>query len=160
MKKVPELIADVAQLDEQFAQLHFDSFSHEDALTIGLDLAGRAEDYGWPMVLAVFVGDQRVFQYACEGTSVENEQWIARKRNTVLALKEPSFLIGQRFASEGKNFYDETGFDPDTHVCYGGAFPVIVSGELVGMVVTSGVPHQDDHGIIVETLTAFKESSE
>lgn len=155
MSKVPELIADVASLEEEFSSLHLAELSHQDVLTIGLDLAERAEERGWPMVIAVFLGDQRVFQYACEGTSADNDQWIARKRNTVLKFQEPSFLVGQRFAADGQNFYDETGLNPDEFVCYGGGFPLMVGNEMVGMVVTSGVPHQDDHGIIVEALRAF-----
>jgi uncharacterized protein (UPF0303 family) len=31
----------------------------------------------------------------------------------------------------------------------------MVGNDMVGMVITSGVPHQDDHGIIVEALRAF-----
>ena len=158
MSTVPELIADVPELEEQFSSLHFQELSHQDALSIGLDLAERAEERGWPMVIAVFLGDQRIFQYACEGTSAENDQWIARKRNTVLTFQQPSFLVGQRFASEGKNFYEETGLNPEEYVCYGGGFPLIVGNDMVGMVLTSGVPHQDDHGIIVEALRSFIDS--
>jgi uncharacterized protein (UPF0303 family) len=158
MSQVPELIADVPELEEQFSSLHFQELSHQDALSIGLDLAERAEERGWPMVIAVFLGDQRIFQYACEGTSAENDQWIARKRNTVLTFQQPSFLVGQRFASEGKNFYEETGLNPEEYVCYGGGFPLIVGNDMVGMVLTSGVPHQDDHGIIVEALRSFIDS--
>jgi uncharacterized protein (UPF0303 family) len=158
MSQFPELIADVPELEEQFSSLHFQELSHQDALSIGLDLAERAEERGWPMVIAVFLGDQRIFQYACEGTSAENDQWIARKRNTVLTFQQPSFLVGQRFASEGKNFYEETGLNPEEYVCYGGGFPLIVGNDMVGMVLTSGVPHQDDHGIIVEALRSFIDS--
>ena len=158
MSQVPELIADVPELEEQFSSLHFQELSHQDALSIGLDLAERAEERGWPMVIAVCLGDQRIFQYACEGTSAENDQWIARKRNTVLTFQQPSFLVGQRFASEGKNFYEETGLNPEEYVCYGGGFPLIVGNDMVGMVLTSGVPHQDDHGIIVEALRSFIDS--
>jgi uncharacterized protein (UPF0303 family) len=155
MSKVPELIADIPSLEEEFSSLHLNELTHQDALTIGLDLAERAEERGWPMVIAVFLGDQRVFQYACEGTSADNDQWISRKRNTVLKFQEPSFLVGQRFAADGQNFYEETGLNPDDFVCYGGGFPLFVGNAMVGMVVTSGVPHQDDHGIIVEALRAF-----
>ena len=158
MVEQPPLIADVAELEEQFAQLQFTSLTHEDALALGMDRAARAEERNWPMAVSVYLGDQHVFRYACPGTSSENDEWLERKRRTVYKFHEPTFLIGQRFAAKGKDFYVETGLPNPDYVPYGGGFPLIVNGEFVGAILSSGVPHQDDHAIIVETLRAALEN--
>ncbi len=153
MADQPELLADVAELEAQLEELRFDSFSHEDALALGMDLAARAEERNWPLAVSIFLGEQHVFRYACPGTSAENDDWIERKRKTVYKFKEPSFLVGQRLISQGKDFHTETGFD-HTYAAHGGGFPLFVGDEFVGAVIASGVPQQDDHAIVVEALRA------
>jgi uncharacterized protein (UPF0303 family) len=153
MSDIPELLADVSELESQLADLRFTALSHEDALALGMDLASRAEERNWPLAVSVFLGDQHVFRYACPGTSAENDDWIERKRKTVYKFHEPSFLVGQRMISQGKEFHAETGLD-QSFAAHGGGFPLFVGDTFVGAVVASGVPQQDDHAIVVESLRA------
>lgn len=156
MELMPGHDGDVTQIEQEFAELQFDSFTHEDALNLGLDLAQRVEEAEWPMATSVYFGDQNVFRYGCVGSSAMNDDFMRRKMNTVLKYKEPSFLVGQRFAEVGKNFYEETGLPEDEYVCFGGGYPIMVNGEIVGLAFTSGAPHEEDHKIIVEALRALK----
>lgn len=153
MADVPELLADVTELEAQFNDLRFSSLSHEDALALGMDLAARAEERNWPLAVSVFIGDQHVFRYACPGTTSENDDWIERKRKTVYRFQEPSFLVGQRLIAQGKEFHEETGLD-HSFAAHGGGFPLFVGEKFVGAVIASGVPQQDDHAIVVEALRA------
>lgn len=153
MADVPELLADVTELEAQLNDLRFSSLSHEDALAIGMDLAARAEERNWPLAVSVFIGDQHVFRYACPGTTAENDDWIERKRKTVYRFQEPSFLVGQRLIAQGTEFHAETGLD-QSFAAHGGGFPLFVGEKFVGAVIASGVPQQDDHAIVVETLRA------
>jgi uncharacterized protein (UPF0303 family) len=148
-----ELLADVSELEDQLTELRFSSLSHEDALALGMDLASRAEERNWPLAVSVFLGDQHVFRYACPGTTSENDDWIERKRKTVYKFHEPSFLVGQRMISLGKEFHAETGLD-ESFAAHGGGFPLFVGDKFVGAVIASGVPQQDDHAIVVEALRA------
>jgi uncharacterized protein (UPF0303 family) len=153
MSDLPELLADVSELEDQLAELRFNALTHEDALALGMDLASRAEERNWPLAVSVFLGDQHVFRYACPGTTAENDDWIERKRKTVYKFHEPSFLVGQRMISLGKEFHAETGLD-QSFAAHGGGFPLFVGDAFVGAVVASGVPQQDDHAIVVEALRA------
>jgi uncharacterized protein (UPF0303 family) len=153
MADQPELLADVAELEDQLTELRFSSLTHEEALALGMDLASRAEERNWPLAVSVFLGDQHVFRYACPGTSAENDDWIERKRKTVYKFHEPSFLVGQRMISLGKEFHVETGLD-ESFAAHGGGFPLFVENTFIGAVVASGVPQQDDHAIVVEALRA------
>ena len=148
-----ELLADVSELEDQLTELRFSSLSHDDALALGMDLASRAEERNWPLAVSVFLGDQHVFRYACPGTTSENDDWIERKRKTVYKFHEPSFLVGQRMISLGKDFHAEMGLD-ESFAAHGGGFPLFVGDKFVGAVIASGVPQQDDHAIVVEALRA------
>lgn len=158
MPDTPELLADVSELEQQLRELRFSTLTHEDALALGMDLASRAEERQWPLAVSVFLGDQHVFRYACPGTSAENDDWIERKRKTVYRFQEPSFLVGQRFISEGKDFFVETGLS-DEFAAHGGGFPLFLGDTFAGAVIASGVPQQDDHAIVIEALRAAIEES-
>lgn len=158
MDLMPGHDGNVADIQREFNEMTWESFTHQDALTLGLDIAQRIEDAPWPMATAVYFGEQNVFRYACEGTSERNDNFIRGKRNTVMKFREPSFLVGQRFAEKGLNFYEETGLSEDDYFCFGGGYPIFVGDEIVATVFTSGAPHVEDHRIIVEALKELKGS--
>ncbi|CAB4893140.1 MAG: hypothetical protein F2808_02685 [Actinobacteria bacterium] len=148
------VLANVAELEAEFAQLHLAAMDHDAALALGEDLIQRSRDKGWSMAVSVKIGDHEVFHVALPGATPINDNWLRRKRNLVEHTGEPSFLVGQRLAAQGKTLDDlelsEVDFAP-----HGGGYPLIVDGVMVGSVIVSGVPQQDDHALVVEALTAL-----
>jgi uncharacterized protein (UPF0303 family) len=148
------VLADVAELEAEFAQLHLTAMDHEAALALGEDLIRRSRAKGWPMAVSVKIGDHEVFHVALPGAKPINDNWIRRKRNLVELTGEPSFLVGQRLAAQGKTIEDlnlsEVDFAPA-----GGGYPLIVDDVVVGSVIVSGVPQEDDHALAVEALRAL-----
>jgi uncharacterized protein (UPF0303 family) len=153
----PELIADIDELEAQLAQLRFDELTHEQALSIGMDIAARAEERELPIQVSVYLGEHHVFRYACVGTNEVNDQWVARKKATVYKFHEPTFLVGQRYAARGEDFYEVTGLPEEIYAVHGGGFPLFVKDEFVGAVFVSGIPHEEDHAMLVEALTAARD---
>ena len=148
------VLADVAELEAEFAQLRLTELDHEAAVALGEDLVRRSRAKGWPMAVSVKLGDHEVFHVALPGAKPINDNWIRRKRNLIELTGEPTFLVGQRLAAEGKTLDDlelsEVDFAPA-----GGGYPLIVNDVVVGSVIVSGVPQQDDHALVVEALTAL-----
>jgi uncharacterized protein (UPF0303 family) len=148
------VLANVAELEAEFAQLHLAAFDHDAALALGEDLIQRSRDKGWPMAVSVKLGDHEVFHVALPGATPINDNWLRRKRNLVEHTREPSFLVGQRLAAQGKTL-DDLGLSEVDYAPHGGGYPLIVDGVMVGSVIVSGVPQQDDHALVVEALTAL-----
>jgi uncharacterized protein (UPF0303 family) len=148
------VLADVADLEAEFAQLRLTELDHEAAVALGEDLVRRSRAKGWPMAVSVKLGDHEVFHVALPGAKPINDNWIRRKRNLIELTGEPTFLVGQRLAAEGKTLdvleLSEVDFAPA-----GGGYPLIVNDVVVGSVIVSGVPQQDDHALVVEALTAL-----
>jgi uncharacterized protein (UPF0303 family) len=95
-----------------------------------------------------------VFHVALPGAKPTNDNWVRRKRNLVELTGEPSFLVGQRLAAAGKTI-DDLGVDEADFAPHGGGYPLIVNDVVVGSVIVSGVPQQDDHALVVEALRAL-----
>jgi uncharacterized protein (UPF0303 family) len=146
----------VATIEEQEQRLQFSSFSHADAWAIGSRLVELATERGLAITIDVAKGDQQVFHAALEGTTADNDAWVARKIRTVRRFGESSFLVGRRFHASGKDFSESTGLPLADFAAHGGCFPVNLRGTgLVGTVTVSGLPQADDHALVVEVLEEF-----
>lgn len=166
----------------------FRSFTAETAWALGTALrarvlslpAGRRK----PALISISLGGGTgipgqpphvVFQSATEpGTVPDNEEWVRRKRNTVLrwglstwAMRmktaaglgtlgtadqiEAAFV--RKYALAGSN----GGAVADDYAIHGGGFPVRVRGVegVVAVVVVSGLKQEDDHAVVAETVKEF-----
>jgi uncharacterized protein (UPF0303 family) len=148
------ILADVSELEAEFARLHLTAMDHEAALALGEDLIRRSRAKGWPMAVSVKLGDHEVFHVALPGAKPINDNWIRRKRNLVELTGEPTFLVGQRLAAAGKTL-DDLGVEEVDFAPAGGGYPLIVDDAVVGSVIVSGVPQEDDHALVVEALRAL-----
>jgi len=150
-------IADlVARIEEQEQRLQFTHFTLDDAWTIGSRLValGRERDLG--ITIDITRGDQQVFHAALDGTTADNDDWVARKIRTVRRFQASSFLVGRRFAASGKDFSEATGLPLSEFAAHGGCFPVVIrDAGLVGTITVSGLPQADDHALVVEVIEEF-----
>jgi len=146
----------VARIEEQESRLQFTHFTLDDAWTIGSRLVelGRARSLG--ITIDITRGDQQVFHAALDGTTADNDDWVARKIRTVRRFQASSFLVGRRFAASGKDFSEATGLPLNQYAAHGGCFPVVIrNAGLVGTITVSGLPQADDHALVVEVLEEF-----
>ena len=132
-------------------------WSRKDLLELGSAIVADAERKSLVVAAAMFLRGQRVFQVGLEGTSSDNDSWIMRKVNTVELTGHSSLALREKV--EALNIQEEDlGFrTSDLAVC-GGVFPLKTNGVLVGIAVVSGLPHLDDHDLIVEHLRAFRKN--
>jgi uncharacterized protein (UPF0303 family) len=110
-----------------------------------------------------------VFQSATDsGTIPDNENWVRRKRNTVLRWGVSSWVMRQNMiASAGSSTDVEAAFVKkfalasgsggavaDEYAINGGGYPIRVKGVegVVAVVVVSGLKQEDDHQVVAETV--------
>ena len=152
----PALLAEL--LGEQ-ARLVLPRFDYTEAARLGRIVAALAEGRGLPVVIRVeaetSAGPHVVFQQAFPGSSPTNDWWIGRKFAVVRHYGDASFTVGTRFRVRGTTFEESSGLDGETYAAHGGAFPLRVDGEVVGIIGVSGLPQQDDHALVVEGLTTY-----
>lgn len=113
-----------------------------------------------------------LFQSATEsGTIPDNENWVRRKRNTVLRWGLSSWTMRQKVVSglgKGATANDveaafvkkyalasaNGGAVADEYAIHGGGYPIRVRGVegIVAVVVVSGLKQEDDHQVVAETV--------
>lgn len=153
MTVTPELLADL--LDQE-RRLVFPAFDNDTALELGLALMNAGRERRLPITVDVTRCGQQIFHASLPGTSADNDQWIIRKTAVVMRFGHSSYYMGRSSAAKGIPFHERFILDPLAFAAHGGSFPIIVAGTgLVGTATVSGLPQEDDHALVVETIDRF-----
>lgn len=151
-----ELEAAIARVEAEEAELRFPSFSNAEAIALGAAIAERARSRGLAVTIDVRRGAQQLFHCALEGTSADNDQWVLRKSRAVERFGHASFLLGLRLRLAGESLEERYCVSALEFSAHGGSFPVFVKGTgLVGAVTVSGLPQEEDHALVVESIREF-----
>lgn len=135
------------------ARLRLSGFSNDAAWRLGTFLARRARAEGLAIAVGIVRGGQRLFWFAAEGSSADNDGWLERKLRTVLRFGHSSLYLGRKLAALGMDLREKYALDPAEYSVSGGAFPLHVRGTgTVGAVAVSGLTQEEDHALVVEAL--------
>ena len=146
----------IARVEEQERRLVFATFDYDDAWRLGNVLADIARARQAPVVIDIRRNGQQLFHLALAGSSADNDAWILRKSRTADRYGTSSYLVGLQFVAEGTTFEASSRLDKDDYAGHGGAFPITLAGTgPIGTVAVSGLPHAEDHALIVEALEAY-----
>ena len=143
-------------LDKEHKDLQFQSFSNKKALEIGLRLHDLAEEKHLAITIDITRHNQQLFHYACEGTSIDNDEWVKRKSNVVNHFSKSSFYI-KHFLKQNKTSLDQMFFLNQTeYSAFGGSFPIIIKDTgVIGTITVSGLPDEEDHKLVISVIKEF-----
>jgi uncharacterized protein (UPF0303 family) len=131
------------------------TFSRADAFELGSLLVSLARARRLPVAVRLTLGDQIVFHAGLEGSTADNDSWLARKIETVRRYDVASMQVAERFARLGVDAATDLGLDVGRYAISGGAVPIRLAGAQVGVVAVSGLTDRADHDLAVEAIEAF-----
>ena len=141
-------------LDE--TSLIFPYFNAESALELGLAILRKARQQQASVTIDIRRGEHILFHYAMPGTGPNNDRWVERKSNTVQLIQKSSFRVGLELALTGDTLENRQALDPAEYASHGGSFPIRGKGAgLIGAVTVSGLPQEEDHALVVNSLKDF-----
>jgi uncharacterized protein (UPF0303 family) len=143
----------LAELAAEEAELQFTSFTNDDAWALGTALVSAARQQQAPVAIDIRRNHHQLFHAALPGATPDNDRWIERKTRVVHRFGHSSLYVRQASIERGTTFEAEFGLDPDRYAAHGGGFPILVRNVgPVGVVVVSGLPQLDDHGMVVAAI--------
>ncbi len=153
--------SELLRVENDEKELTFESFGNEDAINLGLAFLKTARERKLPITLDIERSGQRLFHFAATGTSIDNANWIERKKNLVKTLFKSSYAIHLQLENEHKTL-DQRYESPMSHLAaHGGCFPIVVRGTgFVGTITVSGLPQKDDHDLVVEVIREHLRSAQ
>lgn len=138
---------------QQEKELRFDRFSHKDAWELGSFMVDRIYKENVELVVSIReVNGYILFQHGTETTNLNNQNWLRRKFNTVVLTERSSYGAWADANAKGETPAFHGLSDEDYAFC-GGGFPIrLKTGEMVGVLLVSNLPHEQDHQFIIDSL--------
>jgi len=136
-----------------------DSFewTREAAIAVGVAMEKRGRERALPIACAVFFEGQRVFHIGLLGSSADNDQWIEMKRHTVDITQESSLALRSKW-QKAEGVGEDLPYANGLFAMCGGGYPLNDSSGYKGVAIVSGLPHLDDHELVVEAIAAVVEA--
>lgn len=130
----------------------FKEFSHKHALNMGLNALEIVRDRQLRRIgIRIVLDDILVFQYLMDGKNEDN--YLRGKEKVV---KTTGF--SSMFVYDHQNEYQELLNDA-TYCVSGGAIPIMIEGQIRGIVSVSGMTQELDHSLALEVLeNAYNQS--
>lgn len=146
----------IAMLEMQEEILQFSHFTNEDAWELGNILVAEAKRRRLPVAVSIRLNNgYTVFQYAADGTNLQNERWMARKQNTVKTL-EHSSLHSCMLLRKNEESLEDWFLDAKEYAVCGGGFPIrIEEVGVIGSIIVSGLDHVSDHDLIIKCISRY-----
>ena len=143
-------------VSEQEKALLFERFSHKDAWELGQFLVKRIYDNNIEMAVSIRkVSGYILFQHGTEDTNLNNQNWMDRKFNTVKMMERSSFGVWAQACMSCQGI-EEHGLSVKEYAFCGGGFPICLkSGEMIGVLIVSNLPHEQDHQFIIDSLQEY-----
>ncbi|AQZ52707.1 MULTISPECIES: heme-degrading domain-containing protein [Martelella] len=148
-----ELEDEVAGQEKKLVLARFDE---TDAWDLGQRLVDRALALDAPVVIDIRTPSRTLFHAALPGSAPDNDMWARRKSNVVFHFHRSSYAIELEHRRKGRTIGPELGLNLTDYADHGGSFPVRIRHVgVVAAITVSGLASKDDHGLIVDVLTAF-----
>jgi uncharacterized protein (UPF0303 family) len=155
MSKNKEIMKELIRQEET---LQFTEFTNETALQLGMILVNNAKKNRYPIAIDITRNGQKLFYYAFEGTSVDNEYWIAGKARAVNRFGRSSFYVGLYHQERGLKIDPGWPISDAEYAPYSGSFPIIIKNVgPVGTITVSGLidSAEADHNFVVEAVQEY-----
>lgn len=112
-----------------------------------------------PVVIDITLTSGQVLFHATSGngTALDNDDWVRRKRNAVFKFGKSSLFLGAKVRSKGVSMTEALYVSVDDYACHGGCVPIRLKGSdiVIGALTISGLAQTDDHIVAIETLKKF-----
>lgn len=133
--------------------LQFRSFNNATAWELGNFIKMAAEKLSVSVSIEVYAFEQVVFSYAMPGTVKDHQDWLRRKRQTVMRFGHSSYYQGQYHAAKNRDFEAIPHLDPKEYCAHGGSFPLrLTNSGVIGAVTVSGLPQETDHQLAIDAI--------
>ena len=144
---------DVEILKQQETALQFSMFSADTAWHLGSRMRELALSMPKPVAIEIWLAGQTLLYTGTNGINASHEDWLRRKRNTVLRFGKSSMLVGTELLRNGSTLEAKQGLVLADYAAHGGGFPLTLRGTgCVGAIAVSGLTQREDHSLVVEVL--------
>jgi glc operon protein GlcG len=145
----------VARPEEVFLN-NTPTLSHKDAVVVLHTIKGELEqrDKGAAVAIVDDHGELMAF-VRTDGCKLPSINIAMNKAYTAAREQDESLVVGERSRTEG---FPMTNYGELRYVSWGGGFPLVAAGRVIGAVGVSGLPEAEDMEIAQLGIAAFEKN--
>ncbi len=133
----------------------FDAFSQTEAMKLGSFIYEKSRGLPKPVAIEIRINRFTVFCFYPDGTNENNRLWLEAKAKTVDMTQKSSLHFWADVQLSGSS-PEKKRMPEKEYACCGGGFPLIVKNiGVVGTICVSGLPHMEDHKLIIDSLKEY-----
>lgn len=146
----------IKDIKQQESELIFDSFSNDDAYTLGTIIYEKAKQNNLPVTINITRSGQQLYHVAMPGTTADNDDWIAGKEKVVMRFGHSSELVERYLSDNGSTMEEQYLLSSSEYRAHGGSFPITIKDTgVIGAITVSGLVSDDDHMLVVNSIKEF-----
>lgn len=147
---------DLKIIEEQERLLQFEHFSNDTAIEIGLMMLEQSRKEKKSVAVDISRCGQQIFHAALEGTSPDIDEWLRKKRNTVLRFYCSTLGLQTKLKEYKVSLEQGFHLSPQEYIESGGGFPIYVKNVgFIGAIVASGTSDVEEHELITSCLSRY-----
>jgi uncharacterized protein (UPF0303 family) len=146
------MLEQIELLEKQYV---FDAFDRTTAYAIGTMLANKAIHQNLPITIEIYLNDMVAYRYSHTGSHPINMNWSIRKRNAVLMFGHSTMWLNEKLKGDYALLSARYGLNSEDYTLLEGSFPILTQSGVIGAISVSGLKPQEDHQVIVDTLTEY-----
>lgn len=136
--------------------LAFDEFDREDVLALAERIIDLARNHYGHVSVRIVYDNITTFYYLMEGTTLNNDWWMAKKLNVCMKTGLSSLRSALEFAYGGREAPPKWAEEEGNYALVGGCFPIrLKDGEIKGYAMVSALEHQMDHQLIADAMAGM-----
>lgn len=148
----------LAKILAQEKETELEHFHQGDMKKLALYLMEKADESTTPLTVRITKGTQIMFHYVANDNSLDKDNWVRRKINSVNNFHHSSLWLHYKTNGDNQQLMLKYGLSMENYTVSGGAVPIIVKGVgVVGAIAISGYSGLwEDHDMGIEALLWLK----
>ena len=135
----------------------FKQFNSTDAYNIGTSIVNEVLQTNQTVCVDIFAYGRVLFHFSSNNCIVDNDNWLRRKRNTVLYFNHCSEYMNTKLNGDSTLLESKYGLSINDYAIIPGGFPIKIENcGVVGAICVSGLAPEDDHNLIIKHLEINK----
>ncbi|MBR5795040.1 MAG: heme-binding protein [Erysipelotrichaceae bacterium] len=148
----------LAKILAQEKEVELEHFHQGDMRKLALYLMQKADESTTPLTVRITKGKQIMFHYVANDNSLDKDNWVRRKINSVMNFHHSSLWLHYKTNGDANQLMLKYGLSMEDYTVSGGAVPIIVKGVgVIGAIAISGYSGLwEDHDMGIEALQWLK----
>ncbi|MFD1773614.1 heme-binding protein [Paenibacillus rhizophilus] len=151
------MAATIEEVLQQERDMELDSFSAEDAFTLGMNVLEIAGKQSRGLVVSVRRNGKLLFYKAGTNTVIDQDDCIRQKTNVVNLHSHSSLYLFLKYDGDEQAYCQVNGVSSGDYALNGGCFPIkLRNAGMIGTVAVCGLTSEEEHMLCLNAISLLK----